>query len=305
MVGHACGSCGARTDPLSRQATQNEMGPWFVRDPGFPFRPGCRIETMERWARSGRLTPETVVRGPSTSQNWVPARRAPGLARLFGRCHACEGEVALDEMSCRSCGSHLHAERDRQHLGLSPVRALPGRDDPALVAERLLFNEPRAMARDRSAGMLEPKREGPESGSVSGLGFHADRAVQGTGLGAGSAKGSSDSASGYSPSSREALLERRLASARRRGQLALVGCLGLVLVVAGLITFSVTAGRFPVSGRPEPRGSSSEAVSQGTASNKSSFRPSVQSVGDESGAASEDRIDEPSDAVSSDDADRP
>ena len=35
-----CRSCGGLYDDLSRQATQNDMGPWFVRMPNRPFQPG-------------------------------------------------------------------------------------------------------------------------------------------------------------------------------------------------------------------------------------------------------------------------
>lgn len=137
-----CEHCGAHTDPLSKQATQNEMGPWFVRDPDHPFRPGCRLETIERWVRVGRIGPETVIRGPSTNQHWTQAIRVPGVARLLGRCHACRQAVELTEVICGSCGTSLEVVRDRQHLGLSPVRALPGRTDPGLVASSLLHAHP-------------------------------------------------------------------------------------------------------------------------------------------------------------------
>ncbi len=133
-----CTSCGAFTDPLSRQATQNEMGPWFIRDPGHPFRPGCRLETLERMVRTGKVKAETVLRGPSTHQNWSRADRVPGVARLLGRCHACHGGVSPDEVICGSCGTGLTAERDRQHLGLAAVRAIPGRARPAEIARSLV-----------------------------------------------------------------------------------------------------------------------------------------------------------------------
>lgn len=136
--GNRCEHCAGFVDPLSRQATQNEMGPWFVRDESRPFRPGCRLETLERWVRSGRITPDTIIRGPSTHQNWLPAVRVPGIARLFGRCHACGGTVEPTDTICAPCGAGLEATRDRQHLGLSPVRALPGRSDPEQVALSLI-----------------------------------------------------------------------------------------------------------------------------------------------------------------------
>lgn len=136
--GNRCEHCAGFVDPLSRQATQNEMGPWFVRDESRPFRPGCRLETLERWVRSGRITPDTIIRGPSTHQNWLPAIRVPGVARLFGRCHACGGAVEATDSICAACGAGLETTRDRQHLGLSPVRALPGRSDPERVALSLI-----------------------------------------------------------------------------------------------------------------------------------------------------------------------
>lgn len=151
-----CGSCGGRTDPLSRQATQNEMGPWFVRDTAQPFRPGCRLETLERWVRTGRVTPETVLRGPSTHQNWVVAIRVPGIARLFGLCHGCEGAVRADEIVCGSCGTGLIAERDRQHLGLSPIRPLPGRGTAQETAQSILMKETAERSPQASAPIAQP-----------------------------------------------------------------------------------------------------------------------------------------------------
>jgi hypothetical protein len=136
--GNRCELCAGFVDPLSRQATQNEMGPWFVRDESRPFRPGCRLETLERWVRGGRITPDTIIRGPSTHQNWLPAVRVPGVARLFGLCHACGGEVDPTDTICAVCGAGLETTRDRQHLGLSPVRAIPGRADPEQVAISLI-----------------------------------------------------------------------------------------------------------------------------------------------------------------------
>lgn len=141
-----CLSCGAHTDPLSRQASQNEMGPWFVRDEARPFRPGCRLETIERWIRTGRVDAETVIRGPSTNQHWLRAGRVPGVARLLGRCHACQGPVEPTEVICGGCGAGLETIRDRQHLGLSTVRTLPGRHDPAHVAMSLLNSRPSSEA---------------------------------------------------------------------------------------------------------------------------------------------------------------
>ncbi len=123
-----CSACGGPFDPLSRQATQNAMGPWFVRDPGRPFRPGCSFAELRRGVERGRIGPETIVRGPTTHQFWAPARRAPGLANLLGVCHACGGGATQKDYVCRQCGVAFPSPGDRQHMGLVDSRPLPGRD---------------------------------------------------------------------------------------------------------------------------------------------------------------------------------
>ncbi|MEM0983822.1 MAG: hypothetical protein AAGI17_07725 [Planctomycetota bacterium] len=124
--GTPCGSCGGRFDPLSRQATQNSMGPWYVRDPEHPHRPGASFETIARLARRGKITPDTILRGPTTHQFWTLAKWTPGVAELFGACHCCGEEVTDDAYLCAACGTPLQFDRDRQHLGLQPVRQFAG-----------------------------------------------------------------------------------------------------------------------------------------------------------------------------------
>jgi predicted nucleic acid-binding Zn ribbon protein len=123
-----CSACGGRFDALSRQATQNEMGPWVIRDEGQPFRPGCRFETLCRLVASGRVARDTVLRGPSTYQFWLRAVRVPGVARLFGVCHSCGQAVAEAQHSCSACGAALDFNHDRQFLGLGAQRSIA--DDP-------------------------------------------------------------------------------------------------------------------------------------------------------------------------------
>ena len=197
-----CPSCGGRTDPLSRQATQNEMGPWFVRDEAQPFRPGCRIETMERWVRTGRVQADSVIRGPSTHQNWVLATRAPGVARLFGLCHSCGESVGQEEVLCRSCGTLLTIERDRQHLGLSPVRPLPGQGTPNETAQSLLTAEP----------VVQAARHVPVRPAANPAPAVPSRAVN---------------------VSRDPIFERRLARAKQRGLIAWGIAVLAIAVAAG------------------------------------------------------------------------
>ncbi|MEZ6317858.1 MAG: hypothetical protein R3B49_03745 [Phycisphaerales bacterium] len=85
-----CDRCGGRFDPLSRQATQNAMGPWTFLDPACPTRPGCSYETLRTLVEQAIVKRDAVIRGPSTRQFWMLATRVPGVAHLFGVCHSCQ-----------------------------------------------------------------------------------------------------------------------------------------------------------------------------------------------------------------------
>jgi hypothetical protein len=124
-----CVACHVQVDFLTRQSTQNDMGPWFVRDPGRPHFPGCSYETMGKLVSMGVITKHSIVRGPSTQQFWVAARRAPGIAHLLGYCPECDGKVSPRDVRCLSCRTTFGAWLDRDRLGLDQIRGLPGDPD--------------------------------------------------------------------------------------------------------------------------------------------------------------------------------
>lgn len=129
-----CAVCGGRFDPLSRQATQNHMGPWSARDERNPHRPGCTYETLCRLIDSGAVTPDTVLRGPTTRQFWTLARHTPGVAHRMGFCHNCREPVSKDAFQCPACHASFGVDRDRQHLGVGPFRPLPGQGTAEVMA---------------------------------------------------------------------------------------------------------------------------------------------------------------------------
>ena len=132
-----CKECSGRFDPLSRQATQNQMGPWAIRDSRQAFRPGCSFETIAKLVKQGVITEDTVVRGPSTHQFWTLARHTPGVSHLLGMCHSCQAPVNADAFSCPSCQVSFSIDRDRQHLGLGPLGHCPGAVSPKCSRCRL------------------------------------------------------------------------------------------------------------------------------------------------------------------------
>ncbi|MEM1424572.1 MAG: hypothetical protein AAGH64_11295, partial [Planctomycetota bacterium] len=122
-----CASCKGMLDPLSRQASQNAMGPWAIAGGPNARVPGCSFATLRTLIARGRVTGDSVLRGPTTRQFWMRADHAPGVAALLGICHACKARVQPSDSACASCEAALHvAPTDRQHLGLSEVNALPG-----------------------------------------------------------------------------------------------------------------------------------------------------------------------------------
>ena len=125
-----CQRCKGLFEPLSRQATQNLMGPWQIRDEASPFLPGISYERLRDLVQKGKVHRGTVLRGPSTRQFWSLACNTQGVAVLLGECHHCHAACPTDAYSCRSCGVGLTFTSDRQSLGLAPVKLLPG-DAPA------------------------------------------------------------------------------------------------------------------------------------------------------------------------------
>jgi len=141
-----CESCQGLFEPLSKQATQNAMGAWFIRDGENPFLPGCSYQTLEKLVKKGRISPETVVRGPTTRQFWAFAKDTPGLAHLLGACHNCHAPAEPDEYMCAACGAVFVAPSDRQSLGLAPIRLLPGQTPAGAIASAALSPKAPALA---------------------------------------------------------------------------------------------------------------------------------------------------------------
>ncbi|MFG0247870.1 MAG: hypothetical protein ACF8OB_03210 [Phycisphaeraceae bacterium JB051] len=113
-----CEKCQGLFEPLSRMATQIAMGPWFIRDENMPYAPGCSFQIIKRKAQTGKLTAQSIIRGPSTHQFWMHADQVPGIAHLIGVCHACGQQVNPNERICPSCHATFDTPDTRNELGL-------------------------------------------------------------------------------------------------------------------------------------------------------------------------------------------
>ncbi|MBL4591763.1 MAG: hypothetical protein JKY96_07365 [Phycisphaerales bacterium] len=158
-----CKTCQARFDPLSRQATQNHMGPWCIRDAESPFRPGCTYDTLVRLIDQGAVGIDTIIRGPTTRQFWTLARHTPSVSHRLGVCHNCQGEVDKASFQCPSCQASFTPERDRQHMGLGSSRPLPGQGNPKVLA---MHAEP-AAGNDAPRAALNAGASGAGTGALT------------------------------------------------------------------------------------------------------------------------------------------
>jgi len=119
-----CETCGGQFDAFSRQASQNEMGPWYIRNENNPFKPGCSYQTLVRLIKRGSITEHTILRGPTTLQFWQLANTVRGISHLFGKCHTCEATVKQTATTCSTCRAQFAIKTGRQILGLSQSRDL-------------------------------------------------------------------------------------------------------------------------------------------------------------------------------------
>ncbi|MFK7788104.1 MAG: hypothetical protein AB8C95_01255 [Phycisphaeraceae bacterium] len=113
-----CENCNGLFEPLSQVATQLAMGPWFVRDVDRPFMPGFNEAILRQQITAGRITANTILRGPTTNQFWVNAADVPGVSRLMGTCHSCHQAVEPTDAACHFCKSDLSLPDDVDALGL-------------------------------------------------------------------------------------------------------------------------------------------------------------------------------------------
>ncbi|MDP7008623.1 MAG: hypothetical protein QGI78_03530 [Phycisphaerales bacterium] len=113
-----CRQCEGALDPDGLLLAEASFGPWYVRDEQNPFAPGMTYDILVQRVRTQTIHPYTLVRGPTTRQLWIVAKRVPGIAHLLGRCHKCDEHVDAQERGCPFCKTAFGGYRDRDSLGL-------------------------------------------------------------------------------------------------------------------------------------------------------------------------------------------
>ena len=155
---HSCRQCSMENTHATRQATRSKIGPWFVWQQRNPSAPGMNWSTLMSLVEKGRITPRSVVRGPTTGQLWRFAARVKGLSREFSTCWHCGSDVVRSARLCTAC-------KRLQQPPLNPDSLLET-DPPAPAAIR----GPLPAARPRGAGAapVDPvRREVPQPRDVA------------------------------------------------------------------------------------------------------------------------------------------
>lgn len=101
--GGPCRQCGMENTQATRTATRSKIGPWFVWQSRNPSAPGMNWATLTALIERGRITPRTIMRGPTTGQLWRFASRVKGVSREFGLCWHCGASIEKVARLCQAC----------------------------------------------------------------------------------------------------------------------------------------------------------------------------------------------------------
>jgi len=116
-----CLECKTSYSPAVRQASREIEGQWFYLEPRNPSNRGVDFTTMLRLIEKGRLKRDSIVRGPTTHQDWMFAAESPLLSKHLGLCPHCFASAFEDDQYCPTC---------HRHLDERPARLRPGAETP-------------------------------------------------------------------------------------------------------------------------------------------------------------------------------
>jgi len=103
-----CPHCHTSYSFAVRKASREAAGDWFYLDPRNPSGRGVTFETLIRMIDKGRLKPDSVVRGPTTHQDWMYAAEAPRLAKYLRLCPHCFAEARPEDTYCSHCQLNMN-----------------------------------------------------------------------------------------------------------------------------------------------------------------------------------------------------
>ncbi len=127
-----CPHCKASYSLAVRRASREIEGPWFYMEPRNLSNRGVDFNTMLKMIEKGRLKRDSVVRGPTTHQDWMFAAEAPLLSKHLGVCPHCFSPARPEQEFCDQCDRFLDERPGRLRPGAKQAKKtnfFPARDE--------------------------------------------------------------------------------------------------------------------------------------------------------------------------------
>jgi hypothetical protein len=115
-----CPHCRASFSLAVRKASREVLGPWYYLDPRNPSGRGVTFETLIKMIEKGRIRADSIVRGPTTHQDWMYAAEAPRLAKYMGMCPHCFAEAKPEDTYCTRCQLNMNTRPAEPRPGVPP-----------------------------------------------------------------------------------------------------------------------------------------------------------------------------------------
>jgi len=159
-----CPHCRTSFSLAVRRASREILGPWFYLDPRNPSGRGVTFEMLVKMIEKGRLQADSVVRGPTTHQDWMYAAETPRLAKYLGLCPHCFASAKPEDTFCTSCQLNMNERPADSRPGVPADLAKPPYHPSAYEIEKELARSVPSEAEEASGG---PSEAAPMSAAVA------------------------------------------------------------------------------------------------------------------------------------------
>jgi len=159
-----CPHCRTSFSLAVRRASREIFGPWFYLDSRNPSGRGVTFEMLVKMVEKGRLQADSIVRGPTTHQDWMYAAEAPRLAKYLGLCPHCFASAKPEDTYCTSCQLNMNERPADSRPGVPADAAKPPYHPSAYEIEKELARSVPSAAEEASGG---PSEAAPVSEAVA------------------------------------------------------------------------------------------------------------------------------------------
>jgi len=159
-----CPHCRTSFSLAVRRASREIFGPWFYLDSRNPSGRGVTFEMLIKMVEKGRLQADSIVRGPTTHQDWLYAAETPRLAKYLGLCPHCFASAKPEDTYCTSCQLNMNERPADSRPGVPADLAKPPYHPSAYEIEKELARSVPSAAEEASGG---PSEAAPVSEAVA------------------------------------------------------------------------------------------------------------------------------------------